>query len=214
MLPSGDEPFNCESGEAGLMLAYIFWHRPYAGTSEDVYESTLLEFHQQLAEVSPPGFQASAVYRISPAPWLGDREGYEDWYLVEAAWALDPLNRTAATGRMEAPHAVIAALMETGHGGLYALLWGDRIPAPHSSVAWLSRPRGIRYEPVLAELRDPLGGQLSCWRRQMVLSPAPEFALVGAPTLDPSLPSGWQARVVERICIWPKAEGALPLSRA
>ena len=185
------------------MLAYIFWHRPYPETSESAYESALREFHQQLAETSPPGFQASATHRISPTPWLGEREGYEDWYLVDAAWSLDPLNRTAASGRMEGSHAAIAALMEIGHGGLYALLWGETLQAPQSRVAWLSRPRGIRYDPILDELRDRLGERLGCWRRQMVLSPAPEFALVGPPSLEPILPSGWHARVVERVCVWP-----------
>jgi len=168
-----------------------------------VYESTLIHFHRQLAEASPPGFQASATYRISPTPWLDERRGYEDWYFVEASWALDPLNRVAVSGRMEAPHAAIAALMETGHGGLYSLLCGDPITLPGARVAWLSRPRGIRYEPILAELRDRIGSPLSCWRRQMVLSPAPEFALVGPPSLNALLPAGWEARVVERVCIWP-----------
>lgn len=195
------------------MLAYIFWHRSYPGTSESAYESTLLEFHQQLAEVSPPGFQASAAHRISSTPWLGEREGYEDWYFLDAAWALDPLNRTAVSGRMEAPHAAVAALMETGYGGLYSLVSGELTHSPRSRVAWLSRPRGIRYEPILAELRERLGGQLTCWRRQMVLSPAPEFALVGPPSLTPVLPPGWHARVVDRVSIWPAVESKPPLSR-
>jgi hypothetical protein len=188
------------------MLAYIFWHRPYGVHSQSLYESALLEFHQQLAEASLPGCKASAAYRISPTPWLGEREGYEDWYLVDGSWALDPLNHGAVSGRMESPHAAIAALMETGYGGLYSLVWGEPAHPPRSRVAWLSRPRGIRYEPVLAELRDRLGGQLSCWRRQMVLSPAPEFALVGIPSLDPDLPPAWQGRLVERVCIWPTPE--------
>ena len=188
------------------MLAYIFWHRPYEMHAQPVYESALLEFHRQLAQTSPRGFKASAAYRISPTPWLGAREGYEDWYLVDGSWALDPLNQGAVIGRMESPHAAIAALMETGYGGLYSLVLGEPAHPPRSRVAWLSRPRGIRYEPVLAELRERFGGPLSCWRRQMVLSPAPEFALVGSPSLDPVLPSGWQATVVERVSIWPGPE--------
>lgn len=194
------------------MLAYIFWHRPYPAISESEYESTLLRFHRQLAEVSPSGLQASAAHRISPTPWLGERGGYEDWYFLDAAWALDPLNRAAASGRMEAPHGAIATLMETGYGGLYSLVSGELAHLPRSRVSWLSRPRGIRYEPVLAELCERIGGQLNCWRRQMVLSPAPEFALVGPPSLNPVLPTGWQARVVERFSIWP-APGESPLSR-
>ncbi len=191
------------TGSAAWGLAYLFWHCPYSGITESQYESTLIHFHRQLAEASPPGFRASAAHRISPTPWLSGRKGYEDWYFVEASWALDPLNRVAVSGRMESPHAAIAALMETGHGGLYSLVWSEPVNQPSSRVAWLSRPRGIRYEPVLAELRERLGGQLSCWRRQMVLSPAPEFALVGPLSLNPILPPGWEVRVVERVCIWP-----------
>ncbi len=184
-------------------LVYIFWHCAYSGIADSAYESALIHFHQQLAEAAPPGFRASVAYRISPTPWLGERKGYEDWYLVEGSWALDPLNRVAVSGRMESPHAAIAALTETGHGGLYSLVWGELVNQPRSRVAWLSRPRGIRYEPVLAELREHLGDPLSCWRRQMVLSPAPEFALVGPPSLNPILPPGWELRAVERVCIWP-----------
>lgn len=187
------------------MLAYLFWHRPYPETSAAAYEAALLGFHRQLAEARPIGFQASAAYRITPTPWLGEREGYEDWYLVDASWALDPLNRGAVTGVVEAAHAAIAALMEVGYGGLYAQVWGELTRPRDSRVAWLSRPRGIRYEPILDGLRDRLGGALSCWRRQMVLAPAPEFALVGPPSLDPTPPPGWQARVIERVCLWPTA---------
>jgi len=187
------------------MLAYIFWHRPYPEIPAASYETALIAFHQRLVEAAPPGFQGSAAYRISPTPWLGDREGYEDWYLVDASWALDPLNRWAVAGPMETAHAAVAGLMEIGAGGLYTLVWGEPTSPPRSAAAWLTRPRGIRYEPVLAELRERLGGPLVCWRRQMVLGPAPEFALVGPPSLDPIPPPGWQTRRVERICLWPTA---------
>lgn len=186
------------------MLSYIFWHRPYPETSPSAYESALLEFHRRLAGAPPPGFSASAVYRVAPTPWLDDREGYEDWYLVEASWALDPLNRGAVSGPVEAAHAAVAALMEAGHGGLYALVWGEPTRAGDSTVAWLSRPRGIRYEPILDELRERLNGAWHCWRRQMVLGPAPEFALVSSPSVVPTPPPGWAVRGVERVCLWPR----------
>lgn len=187
------------------MLAYLFWHRPSPAAPAATYEAALVTFHRRLAEAAAPGLRASAAYRISATPWLGGREGYEDWYLVDASWALDPLNRWAVTGPMEAPHAAVAGLMETGAGGLYSLVWGEPAVPLRSAVAWLTRPRGVRYEPVLAELREQLGGPLICWRRQMVLGPAPEFALVGPPTLDPIPPPGWQALRVERTCLWPMA---------
>ena len=193
------------------MLAYIFWHRPFPQVAGAEYEPTLLEFHQYLARAFSPGCWGSAVYRTGPAPWLGGQGGYEDWYFVDAAWALDPLNRAAVSGEVEPRHSAIAALMETAHGGLYSLLWGDQVPAPRSAVAWLTRPRGIRYETVLEEVRQRLPGPLTFWRRQMLLGPAPEFALIGPPSLEPVLPSGWQAVVVERTCLWPAPDRALVL---
>ncbi|MFQ5896761.1 MAG: hypothetical protein ACE5JN_00735 [Candidatus Methylomirabilia bacterium] len=192
-------------------MAYIFWHRPYREASQSAYESALVEFHQHLVEASPPGFQASEAHRISPTPWLGERDGYEDWYFVEAAWSLDPLNLAAVSGRVEASHDAVAKLMETGSGGLYDLVWGEPLPSARSRVAWLTRPRGIEYAPVLAEVRERSPGRLTCWRRRMVLGPAPEFALVVPASLDPTVPPGWHVLVIERVSLWPAQEAGRAL---
>ncbi|MCH9045976.1 MAG: hypothetical protein IIA40_07695 [SAR324 cluster bacterium] len=183
------------------MLAYIFWHRPYPDVEREAYEAALTGFHARLAEASCPGLQGSAAYRIAPAPWLGQQPGYEDWNLVDASWALDPLNRVAVSGSMETVHAAVASLMDFGCGGLYSHLFGDIGRIPHSRVVWLTRPRGIRYQEPLEDLATTVQGPLCCWRRQMVLGPAPEFALVGDAGFEPALPTGWSAISVERVLL-------------
>ena len=79
-------------------------------------------------------------------PWLGNQGGYEDWYLLEGSWAMDPLNGFAVAGRTQRPHDTAAAQMEEGQGGLYAHAGGDSSPAAQSSVFWLTRPRGISWQ--------------------------------------------------------------------
>jgi hypothetical protein len=81
------------------MLAYLFWHRPYATTTVKQYEEALLRFQQHLGQQHPPGFRGSASFRVAALPWLGNRTGYEDWCLLDGSWALDPLNAFAVAGR-------------------------------------------------------------------------------------------------------------------
>ena len=107
------------------MLAYVFWHRPFAHADRKLYEATLVRFQGDLPRSKPPGFIAAGSFRIEPVPWLSDLPGYEDWYLMEGSWAMDPLNAFAITGAMQTPHDDVAALMEEGHGGLYAHVGGE-----------------------------------------------------------------------------------------
>jgi hypothetical protein len=44
-------------------------------------------------------------------------------------WAMDPLNAFAISGHVQAPHDSAAAMMEQGHGGLYAHAGGESMPA-------------------------------------------------------------------------------------
>ncbi len=192
------------------MLAYILWHRPYPNVDPSAYESALADFHRRLGETACPGFQGSIIYRIGETPWLGNRPGYEDWILVDAAWALDPLNQAAVLGPMEAVHGKVASLMEVGLGGLYDLLSGEPGPISPSRVLWLTRPRGIQYQDVLKGLADQASGRVTVWRRRMVLGPGTEFALVGNASLEIPLPDGWQALGVDRTCLWPETEGTKP----
>ena len=48
------------------------------------------------------------------------------------------------------PHDSVAAMMEQGHGGLYAHVGGESMPAPRSTIHWLTRPRGIQWQPAIA----------------------------------------------------------------
>ena len=180
------------------MIAYVFWHRPFAHVDREVYESALARFQSDLPRHQPPGLIAAASFRIEPVPWLSDMPGYEDWYLVEGSWALDPLNAFAITGSTQAPHDSVAALMEEGHGGLYAHAGGEPTPAAQSTVLWLTRPRGIQWQAALDPVRakEP---QVNIWRRQMVLGPACEFAVEAPADAKIEPPAGWQGLRVRRV---------------
>lgn len=180
------------------MLAYIFWHRPNADADRDAYEAALAKFHRELAEAGSPGFLSSGAFRISETPWLDDAPGYEDWNLVDEVGALDPLNVVAVSGQMAESHGLIASMMDVGLGGLYELLEGEAHLNDRSRLIWLTRPRGIEFRPVMAELVQRAGGGVSCWRRRMVLGPAAEFLLVGDADLELEAPDEWQALTVER----------------
>ena len=174
------------------MLTYLFWHRPYPTVERRRYEESLLRFQQGLAEQPPPGFRSAASYRIPAVPWLGDRSGYEDWCHVEGSWALDALNGFAVASHVKAPHDAAAAKMEAGYGGLYSLVWGTPGLSRRRTVIWLTRPRGIEWRAILDPLRA-LHRDAVCWRRQMVLGPAPEFALVVSPDEQVVVPERWTA---------------------
>jgi hypothetical protein len=180
------------------MLAYLFWHAPSAGVEPRDYEAALLDFLDDLARAPPAGFASCATYRIPHVPWLANQAGYEDWYFVASSDALDALNEAAVAPQRWDVHAAIASKMGPGHGGLYRHLYGDPQPRDGTRAAWLTRPRGIRFEPPLREAIDGSKGFLSCWRRQMVLGPADEFVVIGTSDLEISMPPGWQVRTVDR----------------
>jgi hypothetical protein len=184
------------------MLAYIFWHVPLAGIGPKNYEAALLAFQRDLAEAPPSGFASCAAYEISEVPWLDGRRGYEDWYFIDSSAALDALNEAAVAPRRREIHGAIASKMDLGHGGLYRHVFGEE-QSFGERVVWLTRPRGIDYEPVLRGIADVSAGFLSCWRRQMVLGPADEFAVVGTSSFNFTTPQGWRGRTVERTVLRP-----------
>jgi hypothetical protein len=126
------------------MIAYLFWHCAYPTTTAEQYEEALMRFQQRLGQQQPPGFGGSASFRVAALPWLGNRPGYEDWCLLDGSWALDPLNAFAVAGPVISAHDAAAAQMEDGHGGLYALVWGEPVLPKRSTAVWLTRPRGMR----------------------------------------------------------------------
>ena len=180
------------------MLAYLFWHRPFAQVEQQLYEASITRFQADLAAHPPPGFISAASFKIDPVPWLGDQAGYEDWYLLEGSWAMDPLNAYAITGHRQASHDSAAAQMADGCGGLYADAGGEFAAVPQSTLFWLTRPRGVRWQDGIAAVRAHCP-QANCWRRQMVLGPAAEFAVAVPGDAEIDVPAGWQARRVPRL---------------
>ena len=80
-------------------LAYVFWHWPPPESEPGTYETSLIRFHQALAQRKPEGFHRSFVFRLRGAPWAEtDGPLYEDWYLVEDFTALGLLNEGAVSG--------------------------------------------------------------------------------------------------------------------
>jgi len=62
---------------------------------------------------------------------------------------------------------------------------------------WLSRPRGIQWQPAIEAVRGSCP-QAKAWRRQMVLGPAAEFAVETPAEAEIDVPAGWQRRRVTR----------------
>jgi hypothetical protein len=179
------------------MLAYVFWHWPVLPADRNNYEASIVRFQTELAKHPPPGFISAGSFAIEPVPWLSDQPGYEDWYLLEASWAMDPLNAFAVAGSVQPTHDIAAAQMDEGHGGLYAHVAGEAIGTAQSTVYWLTRPRGIQWRPALDAVlaRSP---QANIWRRQMVLGSAGEFAVEVPDGVEIEPPPQWTARRVKR----------------
>jgi hypothetical protein len=178
------------------MLAYVFWHRPFPPIDRKLYEEAMERFQSALAKERPPGFVSATSFRIEAVPWLNDLPGYEDWYLLEGSWAMDPLNAFAIAGAMQAPHDSVAAMMEQGHGGLYAG-GGETSPSGQSTIYWLTRPRGIQWRTALDPVRAA-NPQAKIWRRRMVLGCAAEFGVEMPGDVTIEVPSGWMALRVRR----------------
>jgi len=154
-------------------LAYVFWHRPVAGAQG--YEDGLTALHASLAAAPPEGFIASGTFHVDDLPWLGaGGPGYEDWYLVRDWAALGILNTAAVAPPHGEAHDPVAALAAEGAGGVYR---GRPALPPGGPAWWLAKPAGWSY-PAVHEALAPAG---EVWQRQMVLGPAPEFCVTGAP---------------------------------
>jgi hypothetical protein len=112
-----------------------------------------------------------------------DDTGYEEWYLVHDAGALDRLNEAAIDARNRSYHDAAAALAGVGAGGLYSLVPspGGRDPqraaAEESDSVWLSKPPRIPYSDFMPDLDALVPPGARVWQRRLVLGPAPEFCI-------------------------------------
>ena len=153
------------------MIVYIFWHWP---ERTEGYEDGLVDFHRRLAAAGVSGLVASATYRVEGLPWLGAAPGYEDWYVVGGFSDLEVLNREAVAPPMRTYHDRPALATAGVAGGLYGEQAGT-LDLDTETVTWLAKQRGTPYPEFYASLpQTPF-----LLRRQMVLSPGPEFCAAG-----------------------------------
>jgi hypothetical protein len=179
------------------MLAYVFWHRPHPHVEHSAYEDKMKRFQQALLKNPSPGLISAWSWRIEAVPWLGNEGGYEDWCLLQGSWAMDPLNAYAVAGETKVSHDPLAAQMAAGAGGLYSHARGEPCTARKSIVAWLTRPRGIDWQSALEPVYAATSNA-TIWRRQMVLGPAPEFAVENPDEATTAVPPAWEVRTVRR----------------
>ena len=166
-----------ERGAIGA-LAYVFWHRPAPGVDEASYAARMRAFHAALDR------RGSVTFAIRRTPWDDGFPAYEDWYPV-AGWAdLGRLNAEAVDRARRGAHDAAAHLAAWGAGGVYARIRGASGWRDASVATWLAKPAGATYAGFLAGL--PEGSAV--WQRQLVLGPAPEFAIFAADPTD--LPAG------------------------
>ena len=182
------------------MLAYVFWHWPSPEHAAADYDALQRAFHAALAQTAPHGFQRSFAFRLDGrAPWLGGTPAYADWYLVDDSAALDPLNVAAVSGICEAPHNAVARAMAAGAGSLFGAFTDLTSVGPARTITFVTKPRTTPYETFRIEI-----GNLPCeslWRRQLVLGPTPEFALLSQSPLQ--IPATFNPLTVSMTPIWP-----------
>jgi hypothetical protein len=184
------------------MLAYVFWHWPRAAVRAEDYERAQRRFHDALAAAPSQGFTRSQSSRLRGAAWAAaGGDAYEDWYLVNASAALDPLNHAAISASRAAPHEAAAALAAGGAAGLYVLRGGSPVSAPRHA-AWFAKPAGMSYAALDQALGDTLArAGAALWMRFMVLGPTPEFCLQSREPF--ALPAPFAATPIALRPVWP-----------
>ena len=155
-----------------MTLAYVFWHWPARAAG---YEELLQGFHDAL------GVPGSVTFRLQRAPWDGAApQPYEDWYPVDGWAALGELNDLAVGGARRAPHDAAARAAGDGTAGVYRRLREGPPLHAVTHAAWFGKPPGVGYEDFERQLADALRGtEAAVWQRQLVLGPAPEYAVLG-----------------------------------
>ena len=146
-----------------MTLAYVFWHWP---ADAGGYEERMQAFHTALGR---PG---TVTFRLERAPFDDPDAPYEDWYPVPDWTAIGELNHFAVRGTAKRPHDDVAAMSRRGAGGIYRRIWGELPLADVAFAAWSAR------RP------DPQGWHATVWQRQLVLGPAPEYAVLAASPVE------------------------------
>ena len=144
-----------------MTLAYVFWHWP---AEAEGYEERMQAFHTGL------GRRDTVTFRLERAPFEDPEPPYEDWYPVPDWAAVGELNHFAVRGAAKGPHDAVAAMSRRGAGAIYKRIWGELPLGEVTFAAWSSRrPEPQRWHAAI-------------WQRQLVLGPAPEYAvLAGSP---------------------------------
>ena len=127
----------------------------------------------------PDGLVDALSFRLHAKPWSKRRAlGYEDWYLVRDFRSLGVLNDAAVAYQSKRQHDDVARDAIAGAGGVYKLLAG-KLPAREARLSiWMRKPRRTPYPVFLDDIsRLASDRRTALWRRQMALSPAPEFCL-------------------------------------
>jgi len=163
----------------GNILAYLFWHRPRPGTSQRRYEEKLATFQESLKAHPPDGLIDALSFRLKVRPWSKHRSsGYEDWYLVRDFGSLGVLNDAAVASQSKRQHDDVARDATGGAGGVYKLLSGGLPLREARFETWMKKRPRTTYQAFLGDVsRLVADRRTALWRRQMVLSPAPEFCL-------------------------------------
>ena len=163
----------------GNLLGYLFWHRPRQGASRGRYEGKLVTFQRSLMAHPPDGLIDALSFRLQARPWSKRRSsGYEDWYLVRDFGSLGVLNDAAVANQSKRQHDDVARDATDGAGGVYKLLTGQLRTREARFSTWIRKPPRTPYPVFLDDVsRLVAGSRTALWRRQMVLSPAPEFCL-------------------------------------
>jgi len=186
-------------------LAYVFWHWIAIDTDVAAYEDALAVFQQALLDNAPPGYRRAAVFRQGAAPWLpGQGAHYVDWYITDGSAALDPLNDAAVSAACRAAHDAAAGRAAGGTAGLYRLRQGALRVAEVRCATWFSKPAGMSYESLDADLAERMNGaHAQLWGRRMTLGPAPEMCVLASAAI--ALPEAFGAIGVPMQPLWPGA---------
>ena len=119
-------------------------------------------------------------------PWMEpDSAIYMDWYFVENAAALEPLNQSVLHGRRKTDHDTVVQGTSGGVTALYQPKMGVNPIRLPKQISWLSKPKGMTYAAFFDELNIiNSDDHASLWMRYLALGPGPEFCAVSSKAFE------------------------------